>query len=97
MNNGIVFMGVLNRTSDAVLMIDKAPGWAGKLPIKPAHTEQKSPLSELHRTLLTADTQSWAPLEASGLPNPTYGAVSIPCSRLARRELVGVPISALLH
>lgn len=62
MNNGIVFMGVLNRTSDAVLMIDKAPEWAGKLPIKPAHTEQKSPLSELHRTLLTADTQSGAPL-----------------------------------
>lgn len=96
MNNGIVFMGVLNRTSDAVLMIDKT-GCAGKLPIKPAHTEQKSPLSELHRTLLTADTQSWAPLEASGLPDPTYGAVSIPCSRLARRELVGVPITALLH
>lgn len=78
MNNGVVFMGVLNRTSDAVLMIDKAPACAGELPIKPAHTEQKSPLRELHRTLLTADTQNWALLEASGLPNPTYGAVSTP-------------------
>lgn len=71
-------MGVLNRTSDAVLMIDKAPACAGKLPIKPAHTEQKSPLSELHRTLLTADTQRWALLETSGLPNPTYPTVLFP-------------------
>lgn len=69
-------MGVLNRTSDAVLMIDKAPACAGKLPIKPAHTEQKSPLRELHRTLLTADTQSWALLEASG--SPTLPTVLFP-------------------
>lgn len=61
-------MGVLNRTSDAVLMIDKAPGSAGKLPIKPAHTEQKFPLSELHRTHLTPDRQNWALLEAGFHP-----------------------------